>query len=73
MTKTHPVEHNLPTRGVPIDYPYGLTPAPLMDSAPAVGPASDVCWSFEQAQTWTTTLASPTVTLSPTRFRDIEE
>ncbi|KAJ5253764.1 hypothetical protein N7524_010944 [Penicillium chrysogenum] len=63
-----------PLVGVPIDYPYGLTPAPLMDSAPAVDPASDVCWSFEQAQTWTTTLASPTVTLSPhpiPRYRGI--
>ncbi|KAJ5253733.1 hypothetical protein N7524_010913 [Penicillium chrysogenum] len=63
-----------PLVGVPIDYPYGLTPAPLMDSAPAVGPASDVCWGFEQAQNWTTTPASPTVTLSPhpiPRYREI--
>ncbi|KAJ5040684.1 hypothetical protein NUH16_003164 [Penicillium rubens] len=63
-----------PLVGVPIDYPYGLTPAPLMDSAPAVDQASDVCWSFEQAQNWTITRASPTVTLSPlpiSRYREI--
>ncbi|KAJ5244588.1 hypothetical protein N7489_004684 [Penicillium chrysogenum] len=54
-----------PLVGVPIDYPYGLTPAPLMDSAPAINPASNVCWSFDQAQNWTTTPASPTVTLPP--------
>ena len=63
-----------PLVGVPIDYPYGLTPAPLMDSAPAVDQASDVCWSFQQAQNWTITPASPTVTLSPlpiSRYREI--
>lgn len=63
-----------PFVGVPVDYPYGLTPAPLMDSAPAVDQASDVCWSFEQAQNWTITPASPTVTLSPLpipRYREI--
>jgi hypothetical protein len=63
-----------PLVGVPIDYPYGLTPAPLMDSAPAVCPASDVCRSFEQAQNWTTAPPSPTVTLSPhpiPRYREI--
>ncbi|KAJ6163897.1 hypothetical protein N7497_003876 [Penicillium chrysogenum] len=63
-----------PFVGVPIDYPYGLTPAPLMDSAPAVDQASDVCWGFEQAQNWTITPASPTVTLSPlpiSRYREI--
>ncbi|CAG8034323.1 unnamed protein product [Penicillium nalgiovense] len=54
-----------PLVGVPIDYPYGLTPAPLMDSAPAINPASNVCWNFDQAQNWTTTPASPTVTLPP--------
>ncbi|OQE48142.1 hypothetical protein PENNAL_c0578G02731, partial [Penicillium nalgiovense] len=54
-----------PLVGVPIDYPYGLTPAPLMDSAPAINPASNACWNFDQAQNWTTTPASPTVTLPP--------
>ncbi|CAG8238964.1 unnamed protein product [Penicillium nalgiovense] len=63
-----------PFIGVPIDYPVYPTSAPSVDSAPAVGPASDVCWSFEQAQNWTTKPASPTVILSPhpiPRYRQI--
>jgi hypothetical protein len=63
-----------PLVGVPIDYQYGPTSAPLIDSAPAIYPASNVYWNFEQAQNWTTAPASPTVTLSPSpiaRYREI--
>jgi hypothetical protein len=63
-----------PFVGVPIDYPYGPTSAPLMDSAPTINPASNVYWNFQQAQNWMTAPASPTVTLSPRstpRYREI--
>jgi hypothetical protein len=57
-----------PFVGVPIDHPYGPTSAPLIDSAPAIGPASNVYWDFEQAQTWMTAPVSPTVI---PRYREI--
>jgi hypothetical protein len=63
-----------PFVGVPMDYPYGPTSAPLIVSAPAISPASNVYWDFPQAQTWMTAPVSPTVTLSPCpipRYREI--
>jgi hypothetical protein len=58
------VSTSFPFMGAPTDYPYGPTYAPLMDSSPAVDPASGYFWGFQQAQSWVTAPAPSTITQS---------
>lgn len=59
------VSASFPYVGSPTDYPYGPTYAPLMRSAPTIGPATGYDGMFQQAQSWDTAPAPSTVIQSP--------